>query len=259
MKIFRVTLRYFINSLEQNISGPTVFLMFFASKLIRYILFISFLFYLGSGVKLIGGYTWEQMLFFYLVFILIDTVVQMFFREVYRFRSLVVTGGFDMVLAKPFPPLVRCLLGGPDYIDLGVLIILLAVVIYFVSTYIHPSISQIFLFLLMLGNTLLVATAFHIMVLAIGILTLSVDHLIMVYRDLTALVRIPVDLFTEPVRSLITFVIPVGLMFTFPAKTLLGLLSWQMIVFSLAFGLVYLFLSLKFWRFSLRHYSSASS
>lgn len=259
MKIFRVTLRYFINSLQQDIIGPTVFLMFFASKLIRYVLFISFLYYLGSGVKLIGGYTREQMLFFYLVFILIDTVVQMFFREVYRFRPLVISGGFDMVLAKPFPPLVRCLLGGPDYIDLGVLVILLAVVSYFTSVYIHPSPPQLLLFLLMLGNTLLVATAFHIMVLAIGILTLSVDHLIMVYRDLTALVRIPVDLFTEPVRSLITFVIPVGLMFTFPAQTLLGLLSWQMIAISLTFGIVYLFLSLKFWHFALKHYSSASS
>src|SRR3989344_5285628 len=194
MKIFRVTLRYFINSLEQNISGPTVFLLFFASKLLRYALFTSFLYYLGSGIKLIGGYTWEQMLLFYLVFIFIDTIVQMFFREVYRFRPLVVSGGFDMVLAKPFPPLVRCLLGGPDYIDLGVLVILLGVISYYMTNVIHPSLPQLLSFLLMLGNTLLVATAFHIMVLALGIITLSVDHLIMVYRDLTALVRIPVAL-----------------------------------------------------------------
>ena len=259
MKIIKVTWRYFINSLEQNISGPTVFLMFFVSKLIRYALFVSFLYYLGSGVKIIGGYTWEQMLFFYLVFILIDTIVQMFFREVYRFRQLVVSGGFDMVLTKPFPPLVRCLLGGPDYIDLGVLIILLAVVSYYLTVYIHPTPINLILFLLMLGNTFIVATAFHIMVLAIGILTLSVDHLIMVYRDLTALVRIPVDLFTEPVRSLITFVVPVGLMFTFPAKTLLGLLSWRMIIISLGFGIIYFFLALKFWHFALKSYSSASS
>ncbi|MBI2008376.1 ABC-2 family transporter protein [Candidatus Amesbacteria bacterium] len=259
MKIFRVTFRYFINSLEQNISGPTVFIMFFSSKLIRYVLFISFLYYLGSGIKLIGNYTWEQMIFFYLVFILVDSVVQMFFREVYRFRPLVISGGFDMVLAKPFPPLVRCLLGGPDYADLGVLVILLAVISYFTSVYIHPSLLQFLTFLMMLGNTFIVATAFHIMVLAIGILTLSVDHLIMVYRDLTALVRIPVDLFTEPVRSLITFVIPVGLMFTFPAKTLLGLLSPSLILFSFIFAICYLIFALKFWRFALKHYSSASS
>ncbi|TSC87794.1 MAG: ABC-2 type transport system permease protein [Microgenomates group bacterium Gr01-1014_16] len=259
MKIFKVTLRYFINSLEQNISGPTVFLLFFTSKLLRYALFMSFLYYLGTGVKLIGGYTWEQMLFFYLIFILIDTIVQMFFREVYRFRSLVVTGGFDMVLAKPFPPLVRCLLGGPDFIDLGVLVILSIVIIYFTSVYIHPSLSQTLSFFLMLSNAFIVATAFHILVLAIGILTLSVDHLVMVYRDLTALVRIPVDLFTEPVRSLITFVIPVGLMFTFPAKTLLGLLSPSLILFSFIFAICYLLFALKFWHFALRRYSSASS
>ncbi|KKU65934.1 MAG: hypothetical protein UX91_C0013G0014, partial [Candidatus Amesbacteria bacterium GW2011_GWB1_47_19] len=247
MKVLKVTWLYFANSLQQNISGPVVFSLFFISKLVRYALFLSFLFYLGSGVKLIGGYTWEQLLFFYLVFNLIDTVVQMIFREVYHFRSLVISGGFDMVLLKPFPPLVRCLLGGPDFIDAGVLIVLTAVIAYYLIFFIHPPISSLLLFLLMLFNTLVVATAFHILVVAFGIITLSVDHLIMVYRDLTSLVRIPVDLFSEPIRSLITFVIPIGLMFTFPAKTLLGLLSWQMIIFSMFFGWVFLFLSLKFW------------
>lgn len=259
MKILIVTWLYFANSLQSNLSGPITYSLFFISKLIRYVLFLSFLFYLGSGVQLIGGYTREQILFFYLVFNLIDTVVQMFFREVYRFRPLLVSGGFDMVLLKPFPPLIRCLFGGPDYIDAGVLIILISVIIYFLINFIHPSPLSVLLFLLMLFNTLVVATAFHIIVMAIGILTLSVDHLIMVYRDLTSLVRIPVDLYSQPVRALITFVIPVGLMFTFPTKTLLGLLSWQMIIFSFVFGVVFLLLSLRFWRFSLRHYSSASS
>jgi ABC-2 type transport system permease protein len=111
----------------------------------------------------------------------------------------------------------------------------------------------------MFTNTLLVATAFHVTVLAIGILTLTVDHLIMVYRDITALVRIPVDLFSEPVRSLITFVIPVGLMFTFPAKSLLGLLSTELVIFTSLLAICYLLVALKFWRFALKHYSSASS
>ncbi|OGD02930.1 hypothetical protein A2354_02430 [Candidatus Amesbacteria bacterium RIFOXYB1_FULL_47_12] len=259
MKVLKVTWLYFVNSLQQNISGPVVFSLFFTSKLLRYGLFLTFLYFLGSGIKLIGGYPREQLIFFYLVFNYIDTLVQMFFREVYRFRSLVVSGGFDMVLLKPFPPLVRCLLGGPDFIDAGVLIVLTAVIAYYLAFFIHPSPSSLFLFFLMLLNTLIVAAAFHILVIALGIITLSVDHLIMVYRDLTSLVRIPVDLFSEPLRSLITFVIPVGLMFTFPAKTLLGLLSWQMIIFSLIFGVVFLFFSLKFWHFSLRYYSSASS
>ena len=45
-----------------------------------------------------------QMLVFYLCFNIVDTIGQLLFREVYRFRSLIVTGGLDMVLVKPLNP-----------------------------------------------------------------------------------------------------------------------------------------------------------
>ena len=106
---------------------------------------------------------------------------------------------------------------------------------------------------------LLLAAAFHIFVLGVGVITTAIDHLIMVYRDFTSMLRIPVDLYIEPIRFLLTFAIPLGIMITFPAKSLMGLLSPQFIAISLAFSLVALFLSLKFWHWSLKRYSSASS
>lgn len=258
MKETRIIIRYFVNSLEQNLTNIPIFLMFLFAKLVRYGLFMSFLYFLVSGVGAVGGYTRSQMILFYIFFNLIDTAVQLLFREVYRFRPKIVSGSFDMDLVKPVNPLIRSLLGGPDFIDAGTLIILVILAGYF-ST--HVSLNPIYFFptLFMLVNTFFLATAFHICVLSLGILTLTVDHLIMVYRDLTSLVRIPVDVFAQPLRALITFVIPVGIMFTFPAKTLLGLLSWRLLLISFAIGLTSLFLSLRFWRFALRHYSSASS
>jgi ABC-2 type transport system permease protein len=114
-------------------------------------------------------------------------------------------------------------------------------------------------FIVLTFNALLLAAAFHIVVLGLGVITVSIDHLIMIYRDLTALLRIPVDLYIEPLRSLLTFVLPLGIMFTFPPKVLMGLLSWQMILLSFVLGLGTLYLALAFWRYSLRYYQSASS
>ena len=259
MKTLRIIFRFSINSLQQALSNVPVFLLFFFSKLIRYGLFLFFLILLFNGVSTVVGYSREQMLIFYLIFNLIDTTAQLLFREVYRFRSLIVSGGFDAVLTKPFSPIIRSLLGGPDFIDFGVLIIIVVATIYIANTYIHPSWLQTVLFFAMVANSLLISTAFHILVLGIGIITFSVDHLVMIYRDLSALMRIPVDMFTNPVRSILTFVVPVGIMFTFPAKVLFGLLSWQMVILSFIFGGLSLYLSLKFWKYSLRQYQSASS
>lgn len=259
MRILKIVNIYFSNSLQSIIAHPAAFWMFFVSKFIRYSLFFTFLYFLSSSIGSVGGYTSTQMLMFYLVFSLVDTTGQMLYREVYRFRPLVLNGGFDGVLAKPFPPLVRVLVGGPDYIDMGILVVLISVFTYMLFFVVHPTTAQLFTFLLLFANSLVISTSFHIFVLGIGIMTLSVDHLVMIYRDLSALLRIPIDFFSDSMRALFTFVIPLGVMFTFPAKGLMGLLSWQNLLLSVVISLVALFLSLRFWNYSLKHYQSASS
>lgn len=259
MKEIKIIYRYFANSLQQAIYNIPIFSIFLLSKIIRIALFALFIYFMLSGLSDIGGYSKNQMIIFYLIFNLIDTSAQLLFREVYRFRPLLISGGFDMVLVKPFNPLIRVMVGGPDFIDFAMLIILLSIISYYIVFITKIEILSLIPFLLLIVNSLIIATAFHIFVLAIGILTLSVDHLVMIYRDLTALARIPIDVYTQPARSLLTFIIPIGIMFTFPAKALFGLLNWQLILTSFVFGLVSLFLSLKFWNYSLKHYQSASS
>lgn len=259
MKTLRIILRYSNSSFQQSISNIPVFLLFTLSKFIRYGLFVLFLYSLFNGLASVGGYTRYQMLLFYLMFNVVDTTSQMLFREVYRFRQLVSSGGFDMVLTKPFSPLIRVLLGGPDMIDLGMLIMVLWAIVYILLNSVHPSLEQILLSTFLIFNSLIITAAFHIFVLGIGIMSLSVDHLVMIYRDLTSLARIPVDIFTEPLRFVITFIVPLGIMFTFPAKALFGLLSWQTVGISVFIGFISLFLSIKFWQWSLQYYQSASS
>jgi ABC-2 type transport system permease protein len=71
--------------------------------------------------------------------------------------------------------------------------------------------------------------------------------------------RFPVDIYKQPLRNIITFIIPIGIMITFPAKALMGLLSPQWIVLSFTIAAVLLMISLTFWRYALRQYTSASS
>lgn len=259
MKNFKIWLIYTNNTFQQVLSNRFLMLLFLFGKAARIIMFLVFLYFLTKGVTGIAGYNSEQIIFFYLAFNFIDTAAQFFFREVYRFRQLIISGNFDFVLTKPYNPLVKVLFGGADVMDLIMLFFLflglVGVGVTSVST--NPVSWLGFIFLTI--NAIFLAGAFHLVVLGLGIITLSIDHLIMIYRDLTALMRIPVDLYVEPLRSLLTFVLPLGIMFTFPPKLLMGLLSWQMIFVSFALGLSTLYLALLFWKYSLRHYQSASS
>lgn len=241
------------------VMGQRVALMFFLTgKLLRFFLFTGFLFFLIQGTNGLVGYTGNQAIFFFLVFNVIDVLGQFFFREVYRFRPKILSGDFDLTLVKPANALFISLLGGADIIDF-ITIPPLIIATWYVGSLLHPSVLSTLYFVLLLINGLLVATAFHIAVLAMGIITLEIDHTIMIYRDLTSFGRFPVDIYKQPIQGLLTYLIPVGIMITFPAKALMGLVNGGGVLVSLAIGTAAVFLSIRYWNFALKKYASASS
>jgi ABC-2 type transport system permease protein len=246
------------NSFEAVLYSKLSVGIFLTGKILRFVFFTLFLVFLVKGTSTLAGYTETQVVFFFLTFNLIDVLAQFLFREVYRFRPLVVSGDLDLVLVKPVNVLFRVLMGGADVIDL-ITIPPLIIAVYYVARLLSPSMLHATFCLLLILNGLLIATAFHIAVLGLGIITFEVDHTIMIYRDLVSLGRFPVDIYKEPIRSVLTYLIPVGIMVTLPAKALMGLASFWGIFASFVLGVVGIFLATRFWNFALKRYSSASS
>ncbi len=240
----------------QSRFGAIVFLI---GKFLRFGFFLLFLVLLVTKTNGILGYSFWQVLFFFATFNVLDTIPQFLWREVYRFRTYVMRGFFDYIITKPVSPLFRCLFGGSDMLDMLILFISLFFVVY-AGMQIGTITSQgIVLYIFLMVNALLISLSFHIFVLAIGMLTTEVDNAIMLYRDLTQMGRVPVDIYQEPIRGFITFIIPIGIMMTFPAKALMGLLSFWNITMAAIFAFLFFGLSIFLWRFSLRRYASASS
>lgn len=246
------------NSFLMVLTQKKVFMVFLLGKVLRFVFFFSFLFFLVKGVNGLAGYNTNQVIFFFLTFMLVDVTAQFLFREVYRFRPLVVTGDLDLLLVKPTSTLFRVLMGGADVIDF-ITIPPLYFIVYYYGRLLNPSVTAVVYYLILLSVSLLIATALHIIVLSFGVITLEVDHLVMIYRDLTTMGRFPVDIYKEPARSLLTYLIPVGIIMTVPAKALMGLISLKAVVIIIFSALLFFYLSLRFWKFALTRYSSASS
>lgn len=255
---FRIWLHMSKNSFMVMLAQKKLFFLFLLGKLFRFGLFTMFIVFLVRGAGDLAGYSINQTVFFFLTFNLVDVVSQFLFREVYRFRPLLVSGDFDLVLSKPFSSLFRVLMGGTDVIDLITIPPLVVFVIY-IGSILNPSLIHASYFIILILNSLLIATAFHISVLSIGILTLEVDHIIWIYRDMTNLGRFPIDIYKQPLRVALTFLIPVGLMMSIPAKAFMGLVSFWGVFGSFVLGLILVFASLRFWNFAVKNYTSASS
>lgn len=233
--------------------------LFLLAKSMRFFLFLGLIVVIANQTKVIAGYDLWQMVLFYATFNFIDTAAQFFLREVYRFRTYVVSGDFDYFLTKPISPLFRSLFSGSDILDLPLLIISVILIVFAGSKIEQITPLSITVYILLILSALVIAVAFHIFVISMGILTTEVDNTIMLYRDITQMGRFPVDIYREPVSWFITFIVPVGIMMTFPAKSLMSQLSFGLILTSPAIAFIFIFLSYRFWKFSLKRYSSASS
>ena len=115
--------------------------IFFIGKIFRFFFFFIFLFFILKGSGTLAGYTGTQIIFFFLTFNVIDVITQFLFREVYRFRPMIVNGDFDFVLVKPISALFRSLLGGADIIDLITIPPIIIATIYY-GNLLKPSFTR---------------------------------------------------------------------------------------------------------------------
>src|SRR5581483_4868131 len=110
--------------------------------------------------------------------------------------------------------------------------------------------NRVFLYGLLLLNGLVIALAIHIAVASIAVLTQELENTIWIYRDLMTLGRFPADIYDAPMRSILTYVVPIAVMVSFPAKAYLGKLTPAWMAHAFFVAATALALSLFFWRFA---------
>jgi ABC-2 type transport system permease protein len=253
LKIFWMLSKYSIATATQSKVST---LLFTIAKIIRFGMFFFFIYYLVAHTKTIKGYSVDQALIFFITFSIIDSTSQALFREVYRFRQMVVSGELNTVLVKPYPVLLRVLVGGVDPMDIAISVGYVLMAIYLIHASGGASVLSITMYAFFIFNSMVLATAFHVAVLALGIRTTDIDHSILIYRDLTAAGRFPLEIYKEPFRSILTFVVPIGIMMSFPSQALFGTLGLLAGIVGVVLAFGSLWLSIRFWNSALRSYQS---
>lgn len=253
LKLFWLFSTYSIKSAFQQRLGVVLFTL---GKLLRFVVFFIFVYQLLSKTRFLAGYNINQTIVFYLTYTMIDNLGQLLFREVYRFRPLIVSGDFSGILIKPYHPFMRILIGGIDVLDVILTLPYTILLVYFIQKAGGFTLLTAMIYIGLIVNSLVLTMAFHILVLSLGILTTEVDHATLIYRDLSRMGSVPMDIYKEPLRTILTFVIPIGIMMSMPVKGLFGLLTWNVFLYSVAFCIIFLIGSLAIWKKALMRYQS---
>jgi len=248
------------NSLQNKLLSPSSSIIFILGKLFNYAFSVLIIYSIFNQVSTIKNFTSPQAIIITLTFSLIDSIIQFLFRSLYTFRPVLLKGDFDLDLLKPLPSFFQPLLSGPDFLDVPMIFLQIIALIYFLIKFsLVPSVGNLFLFLLIGTNGIILAFSLHLAIASFSILTTEIDSLVMIYRSLGRAAIVPTDIYNNFFRIILSYVIPITVIFTLPAKAVLNILTPGCITYSFAFTILFLLLSLYFWKYSLKHYSSASS
>ena len=262
MRYFRIWTRLAIISCMVQAESFLSSFGYLLGKLVRIGFFLFFLFSIFKHTDALVGYTLPEVALFFLTFNIVDIVAQLFFRGIYGIRSLIREGDFDYFLIQPTNVLFRVAFHTVDFLDIVTILPVAAITFYVLRHMgggaIIPPIRWI-LYILLTLNGLIIAFAIHIVVASLAVLTQELENTIWIYRDLMTLGRFPSDIYDSPMRGILTFIVPVAVMVSFPAKAFLGRLEPLWLLHAFFMAVASLVLSLRFWRFAIRRYTSVSS
>ena len=254
--------RYLLLYVTREMSFKGNFLLWIVVELLWFGLQLSFVGVLFRQTQVVGTWNQWQMVMLVGASNFIQQVYQAFFlTNCTNLSELIRTGKMDFLLLLPVNTRFIVSL---RQVDLGAFINALfglCVMIYAAAKLqLHPGLLTVLGFGCLCFVGVLIHYSLMFMLAAIGFWTVRAQGIVWGYYNLFNIARMPDEAFHGVFKAMFTFALPVLLVSNVPVCLLADkLVSPAALLSLLALGLVWAAISEWFWRFSLRHYTSASS
>ena len=214
-----------------------------------------------GNVREVAGWDLDRMFILIGTYVVVEQVTSVLFKpNMGKLSELVNRGELDFVLAKPIS---SQFLVSARYVDFealpGVFVGLAYVLVGIARVGFQPGPADVALYLLLVVCATLSVYAVWFMTVTFAVWTGRIYNIAYLIIPVLDLARVPSDVFRGFARPLLTFAIPIALIATLPSKALLGVLEPWMAPYQVGLTGALLWASHRFWNYSLRRYSSASS
>ena len=250
------------NSVVREMSFKTNFLLWIVVELLWFALQLVFITVIYQHTDRIGTWSkWEVVLLLGASQFIQQVFIAFFLTNCAQLSELIRTGKMDFMLLLPVN--TRFIISLRQ-VDLGGFVnaaSALAIMGYAAHRLqLAPSGFQIAGFLVLCVAAILVHYSLLFLLATVSFWTVRAQGIVWGYYNLFSLARWPDVAFHGFFRGFFTYVIPMLLVANVPVKLLAGRLDspWEMLVLT-GMSAVCFILSELVWRFSLRHYTSASS
>ncbi len=209
----------------------------------------------------LGDWSYPQVLMVAALYTLFNGLMDALWRpNVGAVIGQIRDGSFDFVLAKPINPQFISSLRTILVWRLADVFIGLGLIFYALHLMrVTPTIEQVGLFVMMLAVGLVILYSLWLMMVSLAFWFIKIDNITEIFSAFYEAGRYPVTIYPGIVRALLSFLVPVAFVTTFPVRALVGELETVTIVQGVVLAVLFFFVSNRFWNHALAHYASASS
>jgi ABC-2 type transport system permease protein len=204
------------------------------------------------------GWNTDQILLFQGILLLSMGFNNTVFSEV-RGKAVEImrNGEFDRYLIKPYPAIGLLLVGGFSLKHVGSLIAGTVITCYMlIKMHLTPGFSDILLFLWFIIAAIIVYMGLTIIFCGVVIVLIQMGRLGDFFNNVLRFAGYPIEIYYGLFRTAFVTLLPLAVLAYLPTQALLHRLDWSMVWGS--FGAFLIFgLSLKFWNYCIRKYTSA--
>ncbi len=121
------------------------------------------------------------------------------------------------------------------------------------------GLGQVLLFVLVLAAGVIIVYSFRLILATLTFWVVRVENIMVIFGSLYEAGRLPVSLYPDWLRVVLTFLVPVAFATTVPAEALTGRLTVENLALALVLAVGLFGVASAFWRYGLRHYTGASA
>ena len=225
-------------------------------------------FWIAGGVSIfyyhrpsLGGWTFDEILIVMGLFVIFNGIIDAVLRpNILRLTEHIQKGTLDFVLVKPANSQFLATITAISVFKSIDVIIGIGLIVYGLFRIGHfPSVSEFLLFSLMMPSGLMIIYSMWLFLATLAFWFVKIENFTELFYTFYETGRFPITVYRGWIRALLTFIVPVAFLTTFPAATLMGRLSPWYAIGSLGMAVILFVAASRFWRYAIRFYSSASS
>lgn len=257
---WRIYSTFFKSSFARELQFRVNFLAKMLQNCVWFGFFLVVLFVVYAKVDTIAGWDRREAQILGATLYIVGSLNNLLTFSVLEIPQHVRQGTLDFIVTKPVDSQFWVSMRKFNFAEIGSFLGGITLVVISLAAGHHaPSLAQCFLYVLGIICAVVNLYGFQLALMTTGIYFIRIDNLWVLGEVITGLGRYPMDIYPAGLRFLLTYMLPVAFFAYFPALQLVREPSLVVALQGMALSALFFFLSRLWWRYSLRHYSSASS